>query len=241
MSTSSRTGKCLLLLILTAAICVCFFLLRQNKAGDAVGFVRYGIRSVIVALALVAWFTSQSLIGSRGLKSGTIADGVHELTAPMHRRLLANPKCANAILIVSSGFIDLFGIFLIGASVLGPSMQPFIALLILFAMRQVCQAVCALPAPPDMIWRNPGFPSLLVTYSVGNDFFFSGHTSIAVLGAIEMAHMFPWWVGVAAGIVAFLEATVVLVLRAHYTIDIFGAVIAAFCAVGLAGWVCGVL
>jgi membrane-associated phospholipid phosphatase len=117
-------------------------------------------------------------------------------------------------------------------------MRPFVALLILFAMRQICQAVCALPAPADMIWRHPGFPSLLVTYSVGNDFFFSGHTSIAVLGAIEMAHMFPWWVGVIAGIIAFLEATVVLVLRAHYTIDIFGAVVAAFCAVELAGRLC---
>jgi membrane-associated phospholipid phosphatase len=77
-----------------------------------------------------------------------------------------------------------------------------------------------------------------VTYSVGNDFFFSGHTSIAVLGAIVIAHMFPWWIGAIAGVIAFLEAVVVLVLRAHYTIDIFGAVIAAFCAVGLAGQLC---
>lgn len=242
MSTLSKTGKWLRLVVLVVAMAACFFFLRHNETGGgAAGLIRYGIRGAIVALALVAWFTSQSLIGSRGFKSGVIADGVHELTAPIHRRLQANPGCANAILVLSSGFIDLFGIFLICASVFGPSMQPFIALLILFAMRQTCQAICALPAPPDMIWRHPGFPSLLVTYNVGNDFFFSGHTSIAVLGAIEVARMFPWWLGVIAGAIAFLEAIVVLVLRAHYTIDIFGAVVAAFCAVGLTGWLCGIL
>jgi len=47
-------------------------------------------------------------------------------------------------------------------------------LVLLLGMRQVMQALCALPAPPNMIWRYPGFPSLFVTYSVGNDYFFSG-------------------------------------------------------------------
>jgi len=36
-----------------------------------------------------------------------------------------------------------------------------------------------------MIWRHPGIPSLLVTYDVATDFFFSGHTAIAVLASIE--------------------------------------------------------
>jgi hypothetical protein len=60
-----------------------------------------------------------------------------------------------------------------------------------------------------------------------------------VLGAIVIVQMFPWWIGAAAVLIAFLEAIVVLVLRAHYTIDILGAVIAAFCAAGLAGRLCG--
>ena len=42
-----------------------------------------------------------------------------------------------------------------------------------------------------MIWRNPGFPSLLVTYGVSNDFFISGHTAIAVLGAIAASKLGP--------------------------------------------------
>jgi membrane-associated phospholipid phosphatase len=234
MAGIPRTGKWIFLLLLIAAVVLCFFFLRQNQGAA----VRYSLRIGIVAISLAAWFTSQSLIGSRDLRSGAITDAVHELTSSAHRYLQSRPGVANAVLIASSAFIDLFGIFLIVVSILGPTMQPFVALLILFMMRQVCQIVCALPAPGDMIWRDPGFPSLLVTYNVGNDFFFSGHTSIAVLGAIVIAHMFPWWIGAIAAVIAVLEAVVVLVLRAHYTIDIFGAVIAAFCAAGLAGQLC---
>jgi membrane-associated phospholipid phosphatase len=85
-----------------------------------------------------------------------------------------------------------------------------------------------------MIWRHPGFPSLLVTYDVANDFFFSGHTAIAVLGAIEAAKIAPGWIAAVAGVIAFLEAATVLILRAHYTMDVLTAVVAAFCAAGLA-------
>jgi membrane-associated phospholipid phosphatase len=69
---------------------------------------------------------------------------------------------------------------------------------------------------------------------VANDFFFSGHTAIAVLGAIELANVAPGWVAIAGGLIAFLEAATVLVLRAHYTMDVLAAVFAAFCAASLA-------
>ena len=149
-----------------------------------------------------------------------------------------HPRAANATLIISSLFIDAFGLFLIGAGIFGPSLRPFVALLILFAFRQVCQALCALPAPKDMIWRYPGFPSLLVTYGTGNDFFISGHTAVAVLGAIEIAKIGPLWLAITAGAVAFLEATTVIVLRAHYTMDVLAAACAAWCAAIAAGWLC---
>lgn len=229
----------LLLLCLAAGIGACFYFMRQIGP-DAAPLYRYGLRILIVALALTAWFTSQSLIASRGLKDGQIGDGIHEITAPLHDYLLAHPRAADRLLIISSVFIDLFGLFLIAVSIFGPGMRPFLALLILFIMRQACQGLCALPVPRQMIWRHPGFPSLLVTYGTDNDFFFSGHTAIATLGAIEIARMGYWWLAVVAAVIAFCEGATVLVLRAHYTIDVFTAVVAAFCAAGLAGWICGV-
>ena len=195
-------------------------------------------RGLLVGVSLAAWFWSQSLIARRGLRDGRIGDLLHDRTGRWHAWLQSRPRVANGILIASSAGIDLFGVFLIGAGVFGPTLRPFLALLMLFAFRQLCQAVCALPAPPGMIWRHPGFPSLLVTYGTANDFFISGHTAIAVLGAIEAARLLPAGFGVAAALAAVLEAAVVIVLRAHYTMDVLGAVTAAFCAAGLAAQVC---
>lgn len=239
---NGRSGRTLRrvigLVLLAGAIGACVYLLARGEALGGGRFLRYGLRAGVVVLALVAWFWSQALIGSRSLKDGAIGDGIHDLTAPLTRYLLDHPRAANATLIISSLFIDAFGIFLIGAGIFGPTLRPFVALLILFAFRQVCQALCALPEPKDMIWRYPGFPSLLVTYGTGNDFFISGHTAVAVLGAIELAKIGPWWLGIAAGVAAFLEASTVIVLRAHYTMDVLAAACAAGCAAIAAGWLC---
>jgi hypothetical protein len=241
MNKISASLRGLLLVFLILGIGVCLFFLGRQPAEAQKAAVSYELRAGIIGLALAGWYLSQSLIGSRGPGGGGIGDALHELSAPLHRYFFAHPRWANAVLIVSSALIDVLGLFLILASIFGPSIRPFAGLLILFIMRQACQSLCALPAPPGMIWRNPGFPSLLVTYGVANDFFFSGHTAIAVLGAIEIARLCPWWLGLAAAAIAVFEAGVVLVFRAHYTMDIFTAAVAAFCAAGLAGWLCSVL
>jgi membrane-associated phospholipid phosphatase len=194
-----------------------------------------GLRAVVVAGALVAWFWTQSLIARKSAPKEGIGDVVHDLTARWHRYLSTHERAANAALITSSIFIDLFGLSLIGAAIFGPTFAPFLAILIVFGMRQICQGLCTLPPPPGIIWRNPGFPALLVTYDVGNDFFFSGHTALAVLGAFQAAYFGPPWLAVIAAFIALGEMLIVLVLRAHYTMDVLAGALAAFLAAALAG------
>ena len=194
-----------------------------------------GLRAGVVAGALVLWFWTQSLIARKAVPKEGIGDVIHELTARWHRYFSANARAANTALIASSIFIDLIGLSLIGAAIFGPTFAPFLAILIVFALRQICQGLCTLPRPPGIIWRNPGFPALLVTYEVGNDFFFSGHTALAVLGAIEAAQFGPVWLAVLAAVVALGEMVIVLVLRAHYTLDVLAGAFAAFLAAGVAG------
>ena len=194
-----------------------------------------GLRAGVVAGALVAWFWTQSLIASTSAPKDGIGDVVHDLTARWNRYFSTHDRAANAALIISSIFIDLFGLSLIGVAIFGSTFAPFLAILILFALRQLCQSLCTLPPPPGMIWRNPGFPALLVTYSVGNDFFFSGHTAVAVLGAIEAAYFGPAWFAAIAAAIALGEMLIVLVLRAHYTMDVVAGALAAFLAAEVAG------
>jgi hypothetical protein len=193
------------------------------------------VRAAAVAVALALWFWTQRLIGRKAPPGGGIGDRLHDMTGPLHAWLAANPGAAKATLIITSAFIDLFGLYLIGATILGPTVRPFAALLMLFALRQLCQGLCTLPSPRGSLWRHPGFPSLLVTYGVSNDFFFSGHTAIAVLGALELGRAGPPWLAASAALIAALEAAAVIVLRSHYLMDVFAAAFVAWACESAAG------
>jgi hypothetical protein len=197
-------------------------------------------RALFVMAGLALWFWTQGVIGGRtqAADSGAIGDGVHELLAPAHRYFAEHPAAADRLLIASSAVIDSLGVFLLAVSIFGASVRPFLGMLLLFAMRQICQLLCALPPPEGMIWHNPGWPSLLVTYDVATDFFFSGHTGMAVLGAVELARLGGGrrWLILGLIIVVF-EASTVLILRAHYTMDVFtGAVAARYATILAKRW-----
>jgi hypothetical protein len=186
-------------------------------------------RIAITAIALTIWFWTQSLLGARTGDANAIGDGLHRLTAPINSYLQNSPRATNALLIVSSLGIDALGLFLLGSWIFAGKLRPFLGLAILLIFRQIMQALCALPPPPGMLWHDPGFPSMLVTYGVANDFFFSGHTAIAVFGAVELARLHKNWLTACAILLAVFEIAAVVVLRAHYTMDIFTGLLAALC------------
>jgi len=194
----------------------------------------WAVRLGLVVVGLAGWFWTQRLIGQRAWPAGNIGDGVHQLTAPLNRYLHEHPRAADALLVTTSAIIDALGLLILARSIFGPSVRPFLGLLILYALRQICQGLCALPPPDGMIWRRPGVPSLLVTYGTATDLFFSGHTALAVYGGIELARLGgPGFLALGVAI-AVIEATTVLVLRAHYTMDVFAAIVTALWVAGVA-------
>jgi hypothetical protein len=156
-----------------------------------------------------------------------LGDGLHNLTAGLNSYFARNSGAANLLLIVSSALIDGLGLFLLGRWLFGGSVRPFLGLFLLMVLRQILQALCTLPAPSGMIWHYPGVPSLLVTYHVANDFFFSGHTAIAVFGAVELSRFRRTWLTAMAILIVIFEVATVLILRAHYTMDVFTGAVAA--------------
>ncbi len=185
------------------------------------------LRLLVVAVGLGLWFLTQGLLGARVLPEGQEAasrllsagDGLFAVTAGPHHFLQEHPRVADALLIGSSMGIDLIAIFLVSLSIFGSSFRSFVGLILLFSLRQICQGISPLPPPTGMIWHDPGFPSLMVTYGVANDFFFSGHTAIAVFGAIELSRFGGGW-RVAGVLLAIGEMGSVIILRAHYSMDI---------------------
>jgi len=187
------------------------------------------LRAIFTSMVLGLWFWTQSLLGARTLDGPGIGDGLHKLTAGLNDYFYRTPHAANVLLIVSSALIDGLGLFLLCRWLLGGSVRPFLGLFLLMVLRQLMQSLCALPAPPNIIWRYPGFPSVLVTYGVATDFFFSGHTAIAVFGAMELGRLHRSWLTVTAILIALFEIITVIILRAHYTMDVFTGILAALC------------
>lgn len=207
-----------------------------------------GVRVALVIVGIAIWFVTQALLAKRVPKVAyevPLTDGIHVLTARFHNRYATNIAAGNRLLIASSLVIDLLGFYLLGSAIFGVSIRPFLGLVMVFALRQICQMLCPLPAPAGMVWRYPGVPAILVTYGTANDLFFSGHTAIAVYGAATLAgHWGP--AGLALGLaIAFFEAITVLILRAHYTMDVFTGIVCALWVYSLgatiAPWVDGVI
>lgn len=186
-----------------------------------------GWRVLLIVGSLALWFLTQKMIGARKLDGNAIYDHFHVLTAGWNASLHRNPRVANALLVASSLGVDAVTLFVLIYAVFGPSFAPFWGLFGLFALRQASQATVALPIPEGNIWRDPGVPSLFVTYGVGNDFFFSGHTALAVYGAIIVAALGIPALSVAVALLALFQVIVVIVLRAHWTMDVVAGLFAA--------------
>jgi hypothetical protein len=181
------------------------------------------VRMGIVLSGFLLWHLSQKFIANSFKEEDLLVDRVHIWTKDWNLFIHSHLNVARAVLIASSVMIDLVTLWVIWISLTGPSFVPFFGLMILFAYRQLSQVLCGLPKPDGMYWKHPGVPSLFVTYHVGNDFFFSGHTALALYGAIQLyAHHGPWIVPLAAFFVVF-EVMTVLVLRAHWTMDVLCA------------------
>jgi hypothetical protein len=197
-----------------------------------------GVRFGLVAAGIFAWYWSQAVLAKRVPKVAyelPLADGMHVLTARIHQRYATNEAAGNRLLIVSSLVIDLLGGYLLCTAIFGESFRPYLGLAMLFSLRQICQLLCPLPAPAGMVWRYPGVPAVLVTYGTANDLFFSGHTAIAVYSAATLAGEWgPWGLALGA-VIAVFEATTVLVLRAHYTMDVFTGIVCALWVYSLSG------
>src|SRR5437016_13154146 len=110
-----------------------------------------GLRAGVIAGALVVWFWTQSLIARKAAAKDGIGEVVHDLTSRWHLYLSTNERAAIAALILSSICNDVICLTLVGSAIFSHPFAPFIALLVVFALRHVCQSPSPLPPPSGII------------------------------------------------------------------------------------------
>jgi hypothetical protein len=86
-----------------------------------------------------------------------------------------------------------------------------------------------LPLPPQLIWHYPGLPSLFQAYSISSDLFFSSHTGVSLIAAYELSYFKKRWLTILGFSAFVLEATSVIIMQIHYTMDVFTAIMTVTC------------
>ncbi len=200
--------------------------------------LRRASQAAAVIGVYVAWLSTQALLEkSRGFVP-TFIDHSHQALEGANAFLNAHPLVANVILALSSFEVDLAAFSMVAFFFTQRKSRPLLALCFILIMRQLCQSAFSIATPPGIIWHNPGFPSIVVTYSSSTDFFFSGHMALATLLAVELTcHHAARWKQVIAWIVIGVQALVVLSMRFHYVTDVVTGFLAAIVATQAAGTV----
>ncbi|MBX7066287.1 MAG: hypothetical protein K1X28_03560 [Parachlamydiales bacterium] len=190
----------------------------------------YRIWLILIALAQVAlYFICQHFIGKKPVPVCTITDVILNLFLPVTHFFSSHPMAANAQLIAMNGILDILTLFIIFVTLWKKDIRPMLILIIFFTLRQSLQLLVKLPLPAEMIWHYPGFPSLLQSYTVSSDLYFSGHTGVGLLAFYEIYYFRKRWLTVLGFIFFLYEVFSILATQGHYTMDIFTAIMTVTC------------
>ncbi len=161
----------------------------------------------------------------------SIVDNLMQMFEDVNDFILHHTTWRDILQIFCSLFMDILFLSTAGYWVLyGKSSRLIVTILLFYAIRSLVQKMWFSPFPPGFWWYDPGFPSLVVPYGRGSDFFFSGHVGFTVICGAEWKENGNKWMVLFSVIAGLYTAFILLVYQVHYSIDMFtGAFFAHYC------------
>lgn len=148
----------------------------------------YQQRVVIVALLLLFYLAISNVNSSlqtvfhSAWEMKNAVDTYMWMYMPVARFLIENPVWREALLISNALFIDLVSLYMLFYWCVNPMMSSMILTsLFFYAIRGLAVGLVTFPLPHPYLFIEPPFPSLLVSYKVFNDMYFSGHTGLMTI------------------------------------------------------------
>lgn len=183
---------------------------------------------IIILAGCILSVLTQNWIGAVSAPLCKIHDALQHLLAPLNAYVAHHDQLSNVLIILYSVFGDAIVLFLICCAIIHSSIRPILPLILFMILRQTMQMLVTFPIDPGLVWHDPGFYSLFLNYHVSGDFYFSAYVGINILGALEMHEIFrkKWLTALnfcTAGFIIFID----MVLRAHYSTDIYTSIITA--------------
>lgn len=186
---------------------------------------------LIIVAGMALSILTERWIGEQVPPDCLIGDAIQRWVAPLNAYVSNRAGLGDGLIILYSIFGDAIVLVLIACAIAKASIRPVLPLLVFMLLRQTMQLLISFPVDPGLIWHYPGFPSLFLNYDISGDFYFSAYVGINILGALEMYQLFrkKWlmWLNFGGALVI---ALIDMVLRAHYTTDIYTSIITAIFA-----------
>lgn len=163
---------------------------------------------------------------------GEIVKGVKDLPfiwfTPLNEYYIANINQRNNLIIFSSITLDsLLLIAFYRWTRYSSSYRLPLANVFFYITRAICQKLIVIEYPEGYNWGYPGFFSFSIPYGETNDFFYSGHVGICIVQYLEFNAVGWKYAGRFSLFVCCVQIYMMLVLRAHYTMDMIAAIIFA--------------
>jgi len=179
---------------------------------------------VLVVMLIINHYTEEN----HNVKN--IRDRIFDFLDKINQEINSNKTYASSLQIASSGLLDLtfFGLSIYWMFY-GTSCRPMVTAGMFYGIRGLIQSYFYMPYPPGTYWSYPGWPSLVVPYGLGSDFFYSGHCGFLTICTSEWFALGQRVVGSLSLFATCFMAFVVTAFRIHYVIDVaFGVVIAHY-------------
>lgn len=192
---------------------------------DSAFKTRWVVLFPFILVSIFCGLLTQMHIGTIPVPTCGIYDQIHIWSTTINEFFQNNTIAANFVLITTSFFYDSSIFFIMGRTLYKHSFSPFLALVFFFLLRQGMQLLVALPIPEGLVWHYPGFPSFFVYYGISNDLYFSAHTGVSLIASLELYAIGKTWSKAAAIALFSYMVLAVLLLRFHYTMDVYTAIL----------------
>ena len=155
-------------------------------------------------------------------------DHLYNQLATINQFLRDNEQLKNAIIITAGLIMDfLFMMICIRFICFHKNCRLVATLLAFYLIKGIIQNLFTFATPNDQLWGFPGVNSLVVSYYPINGFIYSNHVGGCLISFLEFRKDGCYILKKVAFLAIFMEAFVLIVTRAHYSIEIIGGLVFA--------------
>ena len=210
---------------------------KEFKSLKKAQIIKLSLSAVIIILFGV--FNNVRIIGNPQPENNCYFDVVHSWTDPINYFFRGNNGFRVFFSIFGSLTIDIIFLFsFFSWGIYGVDWRFGVNILLFYGIRYIMNESTRLTTPNLLYFPYPGFPSIVVGYLQGSDFFFSGHCGFPIINMMEYIWMKKYWFAAYCAFVDLVEIFLMTISREHYTIDIIvGVIFSHYIAIHGRNWV----